>query len=210
MQCTQPPTLIFLPGASGSSDFWQPVAAHFPNYPQRILSYPGFANCSQIAEVNSLETLEKYILQQITQPSILIAQSMGGIFAVKAALAQSQQVQALVLVATSGGVDLSQFQLADWRDDYLKHYASYPDWFTKAQDDYTAQLAEINLPCLLIWGDADLISPVAVGQFLQGKIKQAQLVVIPNGQHDMAFTQADLVAQHIQQFLQGRIRKGGI
>jgi pimeloyl-ACP methyl ester carboxylesterase len=56
---------------------------------------------------------------------------MGGIFAVQAALQKPEQVQALVLVATSGGIDLSPFQVADWREDYQQSF-TVPDWFVSA------------------------------------------------------------------------------
>lgn len=106
--------LIFLPGASGNTAFWQPVMQRLPeNNSSMVVAYPSFGGYPDDVNVQSFEGLQDYVLNQIQQPSVVIAQSMGGIFAVQAALQKSEQVRALVLVATSGGIDLSPFQVAD-------------------------------------------------------------------------------------------------
>lgn len=74
-------------------------------------------------------SLQAYVLANIPDDCIIIAQSMGGIFAVAAALQYPEKVKGLVLVATSGGMDLSSFQVQDWRQDYQASDLNYPDWF---------------------------------------------------------------------------------
>ena len=106
--------LIFLPGASGNTAFWQPVIQRLQDDSTRVVAYPSFGGYPDEMKVQSFEDLQDYVLNQIQQPSVVVAQSMDGIFAVQAALQKPEQVQALVLVATSGGIDLSPFQLADW------------------------------------------------------------------------------------------------
>ena len=54
---------------------------------------------------------------------------------------------------------------------------------------------------MLIWGDADPISPVAVGQYLHGKIVISELQIIKNGQHDLAHQYADQVTKLIENFI---------
>ena len=193
--------LIFLPGASGNTAFWQPVIQHLPQDNSTIVvAYPSFGGYPDDVDVQSFESLQDDVLNQIQQPSVVIAQSMGGIFAVQAALQRPEQVRALVLVATSGGIDLSPFQLADWREDYQQSF-TVPDWFIQHQSDLTDSLEHIRCPVLLIWGDADQISPVAVGQFLNCQIPHAELHIVSQGQHDLVYVHAEHVAQLIQNFL---------
>lgn len=193
--------LIFLPGASGNTAFWQPVIQRLPeDNSSMVVAYPSFGGYPDDVNVQSFEGLQDYVLNQIQQPSVVIAQSMGGIFAVQAALQKSEQVRALVLVATSGGIDLSPFQVADWREDYQQSF-TVPDWFVQYQSDLTSILERIQCPVLLIWGDADPISPVAVGQFLHHQIPHAELHIVSQGQHDLAYVHAEHVAQLIQNFL---------
>ena len=165
-----------------------------------VVAYPSFGGYPDEMKVQSFEDLQDYVLNQIQQPSVVVAQSMGGIFAVQAALQKPEQVQALVLVATSGGIDLSSFQVADWREDYQQSF-TVPDWFVQHQSDLTDSLEHIRCPVLLIWGDADPISPVAVGQSLHRQIPHAELHIVSQGQHDLAYVHAEHVVQLIQNFL---------
>lgn len=193
--------LIFLPGASGNTDFWHPVMEMLPSdHRKTVIAYPSFGGYSDHVHVQSFQDLQQYVIDQIQQSTIIIAQSMGGIFAVQAALQKPERVEALVLVATSGGIDLSPFHVADWRDDYQITF-DVPDWFVGHQVYLDDQLYKIDCPVLLIWGDSDPISPVVVGQYLNGKIICSELHVIECSQHDLAFTHADQVSQIIQQFL---------
>ncbi|MFW1858643.1 alpha/beta fold hydrolase [Acinetobacter defluvii] len=194
--------LIFLPGASGSTDFWQPVKQLLPNHLKKsVLAYPSFGGHPDHAEIQSFEDLQAYVLKHIQQPSVLVAQSMGGIFAVQAALQKPDLVQALVLVVTSGGIDLSSFAVADWREDYQLSF-TVPEWFVAHHSDLTEQLNHIQCPVLLIWGDSDPISPVAVGQYLQQKMPNAALFVVEEGQHDLANVHADQVSALILDFIE--------
>ena len=192
--------LIFLPGASGNTAFWQPVIQLLQDDSTIVVAYPSFGGYADDVDVQSFEGLQADVLNQIQQPSVVIAQSMGGIFAVQAALKKPEQVQALVLVATSGGIDLSPFQVKDWREDYQQSF-TVPDWFVQHQSDLTDSLERIQCPVLLIWGDADPISPVAVGQALHRQIPHAELHIVSQGQHDLAYVHAAHVAQLIENFL---------
>ncbi|WP_335999840.1 alpha/beta hydrolase [Acinetobacter johnsonii] len=192
--------LIFLPGASGNTTFWQPVIQRLQDNSTMVVAYPSFGGYPDEMKVQSFEDLQDYVLNQIQQPSVVVAQSMGGIFAVQAALKKPEQVQALVLVATSGGIDLSSFQVADWREDYQQSF-TVPDWFIQHQSDLTDSLERIQCPVLLIWGDADPISPVAVGRSLHRQIPHAELHIVSQGQHDLAYVHAEHVVQLIQNFL---------
>ena len=149
---------IFLPGASGNTEFWQPLMALLPEQDDKtVIAYPSFGGYGDHVDVNNFLDLQHYVLDQISQPSIIVAQSMGGIFAVQAALQKPEQVEALVLIATSGGIDLSSFNVADWRQDYQQTF-NVPDWFVQPQVYLDDLLYKIEYPVLLIWGDADPIA----------------------------------------------------
>ncbi|KAF5308452.1 hypothetical protein FQR65_LT18137 [Abscondita terminalis] len=106
---------------------------------------------------------------------------MGGIFAVQAALQKPEWVKGLVLVATSGGINLAPFHVADWREDYRQTFA-VPSWFMDHRSYLDDVLTQISCPVLLIWGDSDPISPV-------------------KGEHDLAHVFADQVAGWVEDFL---------
>lgn len=199
-----PPTkLIFLPGAMGSPEFWQPVAGRLLHPASRTrLGWPGFGHTPADPRVHTLADLVPRVVAEIDQPSALIAQSMGGIIAVQAALARPELVTHLVLAATSGGIDTADLVTEDWRPAFLKANPALPRWFTDDRSDLSASLALIRAPVLLLWGDNDPISPVAVGQRLGDLLPRSRLHIFAGGQHDFANALAPDVAAVIDQHLQ--------
>lgn len=199
--------LIFLPGASGSTAFWQPVQQRlakrtFGNFTsQKVIAYPSFGMQPSHADVYDFASLTQYVLEQIEQECIVIAQSMGGIFAVQAALQKPHLVKGLVLLATSGGVNLAPFQAQDWRSAYQQQYLNYPDWFCTASIDYSPQLQTILQPVLLLWGDRDPVSPIAVGTYLQSAFAKAELHIVEGGDHLFAEKYPDQTATFIAHYL---------
>ena len=76
--------------------------------------------------------------------------------------------------------------------------ACIPTWET----DFRADLDKIDVPMLVIQGDADRILPFPnTGKRLPGLIKDVQLVVIENGPHAIAWTHTDQVNTALLNFL---------
>jgi non-heme chloroperoxidase len=76
--------------------------------------------------------------------------------------------------------------------------ACIPTWET----DFRGDLPKINVPMLVIQGNADRILPFdKTGKRLPGLIKDVQLVVIEGGPHAIAWTHADQVNQALYRFL---------
>jgi pimeloyl-ACP methyl ester carboxylesterase len=76
--------------------------------------------------------------------------------------------------------------------------ACIPTWET----DFRGDLPKIDVPMLVIQGDADRILPFPnTGKRLPGLIKDMQLVVIEGGPHAIAWTHADQVNNALLTFL---------
>ncbi|MHC0016628.1 alpha/beta fold hydrolase [Acinetobacter pittii] len=196
--------LIFLPGASGSTTFWHPLIEKLPpHYQTKIIGYPGFGDTPESFEVKSFEDLTNHVVDQINEESVIVAQSMGGIFAVAATLQKPQLVKGLVLIATSGGIDLERFNVQDWREAYRQAFLKYPDWFITTNANYEEFLSDINVEILLIWGDQDPVSPVEVGIYLNHIFKNSRLHIVKGGDHQLAEKNADEVVVQIENYLKG-------
>lgn len=196
--------LVFLPGASGSQHFWQPLKAALTEYPdQQVISYPSFDGVAPNLAIQNLHDLQEFVEKQIEDDSILIAQSMGGVLAVGLVLKHPQKVKGLVLLVTSGDLNLQSFHCADWRTDYHEHFKTAPDWFVQDQTEFSRiQLESLDIPILLIWGDHDPLSTVQLGQYLAGIFKNAKLHIIQGGDHFFANSHANQVAMLIQDYLE--------
>ena len=196
---TSPDQLLFLPGASGNTQFWHPVAQKLATRAQKFhVGWPGFGDTPSIPGVNSMDDLVVRVLDDIDQPTALVAQSMGGIVAVRVALERPELITHLTLTVTSGGVDMSALGAHDWRPDFAAANPTLPSWFLDDQTDLTLRLAELRMPVLLLWGDSDPISPVRVGQRLAQLLPRAELHVFPGADHDLGFTHAAEVARLIE------------
>ena len=76
--------------------------------------------------------------------------------------------------------------------------ACIPTWETDFRDD----LPKIDVPVLVVHGDADRILPfVNTGKRLPGLIKDIKLTIIEGGPHAIAWTHADRVNQALLGFL---------
>jgi poly(3-hydroxyoctanoate) depolymerase len=198
----KPSRLIFLPGALGRTEFWHP-AADLLKYPgtKVHMTWPGFGGVPREPGVRGIDDLVSRVLAGIDQPSALIAQSMGGVVAMLAALRKPELVTHLVLSVTSAGMNPDMFDAQDWRPAIRSAHPELPDWFTSYQEDLSPRLPGLHIPALLLWGDADPVSPVKVGQRLASLLPQADLHVFPGGDHSLACTFADRVAPLIDRHL---------
>ena len=197
------PPLVFLPGAGGSASFWRPVADRLADLGRaHLFGYPGFDGVPSDSSIESLDDLFRWLVERLPPgPSHVIAQSMGGVLAARLAIERAELVAHLVLVATSGGIDAARLGAADWRADFSAAHPDVPTWFVDDRTDLTDRLREIRAPTLLLWSDADPISPPAVAQHLLTRIPGARLVTIAGGNHGFASERPDEVASIIRSHL---------
>lgn len=193
---------LYLPGAGGSAEFWRPLAALLPQVgPEVHLNWPGLGNEPADPAVRGVEDLVQRVLAHMTEPVDLIAQSMGGVIASRLAIEHPLKVRRLVLAVTSGGVDMTGLGASDWRADYRRTYPDASAWITEQRAASNLPVERISAPTLLLWGDDDPISPLAVGRHLEGRISGARLHVVAGGRHDLARTHAaevaPLIAAHL-------------
>jgi pimeloyl-ACP methyl ester carboxylesterase len=194
--------ILFLPGAGASPDFWKPVGDRLPEaWPKEYFGWPGLGDQPHDPAVKGLDDLVRRVAARMDEPVDLVAQSMGGVIATRLALERPDRVRRLVLTVTSGGVNMAQLGAADWRADYRRSFPRAAGWITEANPSSNLPVERIAAPTLLLWGDSDAISPLAVGRHLGQRIPGARLHVVPGGDHDLAKTHAALVAPLIEAHL---------
>jgi pimeloyl-ACP methyl ester carboxylesterase len=190
-----PSKLLFLPGASGNTAFWLPVAALLKHRATHVhLGWPGFGDTPADARIRGMDDLVSLALAEVDQPTAVIGQSMGGVVAAMVALARPELVTHLILSVTSGGIDTASLGAQDWRPEFLAANPALPRWLTDFKTDLAPVLCALSVPTLLLWGDADPLSPVAVGRRLATLIPRSDLHIIETGMHDLAHRHADRVA----------------
>ncbi|SIS42262.1 alpha/beta fold hydrolase [Insolitispirillum peregrinum] len=195
---------LFLPGAGGSASFWQTVATALQ---QRgvideavLLSWPGLGDEPADPRIAGLDDLVALVAGHMQQPVNIVAQSMGGVIAIRLALAMPDLVNRLVLTVTSGGVPVADLGGEDWRPEYFAAFPQAARWIADPVEDLSDRMAELSIPTLLLWGDKDRISPPVVGQRLRQMLMNSTLHVLPDAGHDLAVTHSSqvvaLIAEH--------------
>ncbi|MCP3706286.1 alpha/beta hydrolase [Paraburkholderia sp. CNPSo 3274] len=187
-----PEQLLFLPGAAGNKAFWQPLSDRLvAPAARRVVGYPGFGGEPADPAVASIDDIVQRVLAMLDRPTALIAQSMGGVVAVRAALEKPQFVTHLVLSVTSGSIETATLGAQNWR---AGDTSAFPEWFVSFHTDLSDRIASITQPALLLWGDNDPLSPVAVGERLNALLTNSTLHVVRGGEHDLASVHAEALA----------------
>src|SRR5580693_4246046 len=110
--------VLFLPGAGGAAEFWHPVGQRLSSrWDSHYLRWPGLGNEPADPTIEGFDDLVGLVEQHLTAPVHVVAQSMGAIVAIRVALRHPDMVRRLVLVATSGGLEMSDLGARDWRRD---------------------------------------------------------------------------------------------
>lgn len=195
--------ILFLPGAGASPDFWKPVGALLPaDWSKEYFGWPGLGDQPHDPAFTGIDDLVRMVAARMDGPVDLVAQSMGGGIAARLAIEQPQKVRRLVLTVTSAGIDMAGLGAADWRESYRNSFPRALPWITEPRAAALLPVEKIEAPALLLWGDSDPISPVAVGRHLQSRLRDAHLHVVAGGDHDLARTHAaevaPLIARHLR------------
>lgn len=195
--------LVFLPGVGADQNFWRPLGERLPADRDKVyLGWPGLGHNPPDPAVNGHEDLLRLVEAAMGEGECdLLAQSMGGVLALAAALRRPAQVRRLVLAVTSGGVDVKRLGAIDWRETYRREYPNAASWIYEPWQDLTERIGEVRAPALLLFGDADPIAPVAVGERLAALLPGARLRVIVGGEHDLVEARAAEVAPFIEAHL---------
>ena len=194
--------ILFLPGSGASPDFWKPVGTRLPSeWPKHYFGWPGIGHQPPDPAINGFDDLIAMVVARMTEPVDLVAQSMGGVLAARIALEHPNLVRRLVLTVTSGGVDMAKLGANDWRPAYRQEYPKAAAWIYEPRVAAPLPVERIAAPTLLLWGDNDPISPLAVGKHLAARLPSARLHVVKGGGHGLAETHAEEVAPLIAAFL---------
>lgn len=101
---------------------------------------------------------------------------------------------------------------SDWAQRFL-YYASGSREFFRAEgsmrqtfknivnDDLTFSMETLKAPCLLLWGEYDVIVPSSIAARMKDVIPQASLKVIPETDHGLPFKEPKIFARYVDTFL---------
>jgi pimeloyl-ACP methyl ester carboxylesterase len=173
-----------------------------PHSEPLLIEYPGFGETPPNPSIGSVSDLLDSLLDRLPAAFDLAAQSMGGALALRLALDHPGRVRRLVLVATTGGIDVRRLGAAEWRtSDWIAQRPEMPRWFVDDRSDFGDRLSTLGAPTLVLIGDADPLAPTGVGEYLRDQIPGARLEIITGGTHAMAEELPERIAALIDRHL---------
>ena len=195
--------VAYLPGASGQSTVWEPIANVLAHRREAFLfAYPGLGDAPDHEDIRSLPDLVRWVASELPERCDLVALSMGSTVALRLALDYPERIRRLVLVVPCGGVNAARFGALDWREAFVAARPFAPRWFVNDRSDFSEQLGQIQAPTLLVVGEHDPIAPPKLGEFLRGGLPNAKLEIVSDASHDLeeehpAFL-ASLIEAHLR------------
>lgn len=128
---------------------------------------------SPACNMSPFVVLKEVIARENLEKPVLLGPSMGGRVALEFALDYPDLLGGLVLVGAVG------------------------------VPENRARLSGINVPCLIVWGGEDAVSPLENGRILEQEINGSKLVVVDGAPHPCYLDQPDIWHRELVAFLEG-------
>ena len=216
--------LILLHGLSGSGRWWGrnigAFARHFRTY---TVDLPGFGENRAVRWSRLDDTadwLTAWMDDEGLERASIAGHSLGGAVAARLASRRVDRIERLVLVdaairphgmrATARMVDvvktISQHS-PGFAPLYLRDLLRSHPWsatvatFDTLLAEWEPHLSRITAPTLIIWGEHDPITPIALGHGIAATISDARLVTMPHAGHNPMWECAETFNDEVLRFL---------
>ncbi|MFW9945800.1 MAG: alpha/beta fold hydrolase [Candidatus Odinarchaeota archaeon] len=170
------------------------------------------------------------------QSLILCGHSLGGAIAQAYYFKHPNEIKALILCGTGGRLRVSQLILDSLKNDYDKYLNSfllrafYKDTPKKVIKNYKKETSNIGskitfqdfkicdnfdtldkthtirIPCLILCGDTDYLTPAKYSQYFHEKVQKSKLVIVEKAGHMIMLEKPKEVNQAIKDFLTFKIK----
>ncbi len=216
---------MLIHGYGNSGHIWQRTLPYLAQHHEVfIVDLPGYGHSKtngawHLREMAPL--LAQWLDKLQLSPAALMGHSMGGAIAIHLAAHVPEQFNRLILV-NAAGIPLqthlpglaarslqSFFQIGNGtlplplvRD--MLQPRIYLLWQTAQEmkrSDFRAELAQITIPTLIIWGERDVMLPIALGRALNDALPHATFITMPHCGHRPMLAQPAQFSRSVLAFL---------
>jgi len=168
---------------------------------------------------------------------VVVGHSLGGAVAQEYFLKNQKEVSALILCSTGARLRVSPMILNSLKNNYQEFLiglpmgafyrktskeikkalvieiektnpeVTYADFKICDNFDVMDKVASINVPCLIVCGNEDKLTPIKYSQYLKDKIKDSKLVVIKDSGHMSMLEKPNEVNKAIEEFIENNLEK---
>jgi len=107
------------------------------------------------------------------------------------------------VMAGTGGKEVELLRFVDSKTGAVRQRTAAQDWKEPNARNSYDRLRELGMPVLVMNGDDDVLIPTSRSWELVMKIPDAQLIIYPKAGHGFLYQYAQLVAGHVNEFLDG-------
>lgn len=217
------PPLILLHGLSGSGRWW---SRNVPAFASAFCTYavdlPGFgaSRCLRWSRLDdTVDRLADWIAGEGLSRAHIAGHSLGGTVAARLAARHPERVDRLVLVdaairpegkrpglRATDVVQTVRNGVPEFAPVLVRDLLRCHPWSAVAatvdalQPDAASHLARIISPTLVVWGEHDAITPLALGRAIAESVANARLIVIPNTGHSPMWECAEAFNSEVLRF----------
>ncbi len=221
------PPLILLHGLSGSGRWWgRNVPAFADSFRTYTVDLPGFGESRGVrwSRLDDIaDRLADWLVDEGLPRAHIAGHSLGGAVAARLAARHPNRVDRLVLVdaairpqatrATARPADVARtirraapgFAPLLLRDLLRCHPRSFIAAMVDAMlPDWEPYLTRINAPTLVVWGEHDAITPLALGHEIVAVVPGARLITVAEAGHNPMWERAEAFNAEVLRFLADR------
>ena len=225
------PPLILLHGLSGSRRWWsRNVPAFADSFRTYTVDLPGFGESRGVrwSRLDDIaDQLSDWLVEEDLPTAHIAGHSLGGAVAARLAARHPDRVDRLVLVDAAirpqgtrpvarpahvmrtisrGSLGFAPLLMHDL-------LRSHPRSFVAAtidalQTDWEPLLRQIEAPTLVVWGERDAITPLALGHGITAVVPDARLITLAEAGHNPMWERADVFNAEVLHFLADRNETG--
>ncbi len=92
------------------------------------------------------------------------------------------------------------YLLAGERDYYCAHGVMRETMSRVVEEDLRPLLSKVTVPTLLVWGDADKLTPIGDARIMHQEIPAARLEIVPNAGHRLPYEQPREFCKIVKEF----------
>jgi pimeloyl-ACP methyl ester carboxylesterase len=222
--------LIFIHGAGGDGSLWGYVMKNLRGIHSIALDLPGHGGSSG-NPVERIELyadfLQEFLKILDIERCVLAGHSMGGAITLEMAVRKDSKLKGIVLVSTGAKLRVSPLVFHSLSN-LESHIDEFVDFLLKDEKlkalirssllkagaevlktDFTAcngfdlmeRISEIEIPALILCGDADFMTPLKYSEYMHEKIKNSRFVPFKGAGHMLMLEAPEFVAEEISFFI---------
>ena len=217
--------IVFIHGSGCNKKFLEPIAKKIKKYDCYLIDLPGHGESTDTnySLDNYIDSIVEFVKE--LDNVVLVGHSLGGTLVLAVAARQVKSVEKIVVLNGGAKYDVDKTFMEKIREgivdlealmsvsgsldnpEVISALATFDppevivkDFIIGDELDINEDLKNIKVPTLIMTGGDEILVPVSVAHNIVDRVKETELIIVPNTMHMMPVAESDLVATTINRF----------